>query len=217
MNSKSVLKAALGLIVIVAIGVGLGWLASRHPTTNPAPIAPVGESTPATSAQSATATTSLQPAGETPSAPVPMNPVPTPVAADQTWDDKVSDILTDDSEITNKVEEFLKLYPSLPPEGKLEVVEHLNNLVEDESFAPLGKIAADPTTPAAVSKTIMDDLMNRPNSIHLPLALAIARNPQHPNAAAAKDDLELLLDEDHGEDWDAWEKEMNAYLKENPD
>ena len=218
MNSKGLLKLVLALVVIVAIGVGLGWLASHRSTPNPAPIAPVIGNTPEATSHSTAATTAPQPAGETATEPVPMNIAPAEVAADKSWDDKIGDILGDDnSEITNKVEEFLKLYPSLPPEGKLEVVEHLNNLVDDDSYAPLAKIAADPKTPPLVSKSILDDLMNRPNSIHMPLALAIARNPQHPNAAAAKEDMEMFLEEDHGEDWDAWEKEMNQWLKDNPD
>ena len=48
------------------------------------------------------------------------------------------------------------------------------------------------------------DLMERPDSIALPALLAIARQPAHPYAATALDNLRLLLGANYGSDWRKW-------------
>ena len=64
---------------------------------------------------------------------------------------------------------------------------------------------------------LLDDVLNRPNSLKLPALLAVARNAQHPKAAEAKDFLQLFLEEDYGSDWDKWQARMEQWLKDNPD
>ena len=61
------------------------------------------------------------------------------------------------------------------------------------------------------------DVLNRPNTLKLPLLLELARDAQHPKAAEAKDLLELYLEEDYGSDWNKWQAKMEQWLKENPD
>src|ERR1043165_1888157 len=122
MNTKSTFKALAALAVIVAIGFGLGWLASHRRRAESPVVVPATESAAATA-----------------SSPIAMRPVPEDTnqpqqvavsdameeAEGKPWDEKISDILGDDTEITNKVVELLQLYPKLPPEGKLEAVGHL--------------------------------------------------------------------------------------------
>jgi hypothetical protein len=133
------------------------------------------------------------------------------------WSDKVSDILGSASDIPDKCKEMLKLYPTLPDEGKLEVAGHLNNLVADEDYAPMAKIVTDPKVPGPVAEEILFDLFNRPDSLKLPILLQIARTPNHPAAKEALDDLALILEEDHGKDWAKWEQTMQQYFKDNPE
>jgi len=71
--------------------------------------------------------------------------------------------------------------------------------------------------PENVLDVLLDDALNRPNSLKLPALLDIARNEQNPEAAQAKDFLELFLDEDYGTNWDQWQASMDQWLKENPD
>ncbi len=46
----------------------------------------------------------------------------------------------------------------------------------------------------------------------LPALLGIARTENHPFAAAARGNLELFLNRDLGEDWEAWAGEVRRYL-----
>lgn len=71
--------------------------------------------------------------------------------------------------------------------------------------------------PENVLDVLLDDVLNRPNSLKLPALLEVARSAQHPKAAEAKDFLELFLEEDYGADWDKWQAGMEQWLKENPD
>ena len=41
--------------------------------------------------------------------------------------------------------------------------------------------------------------------------------PNHPKAEEARDLLEVLVDENYGEDWAAWKTAVEKWLKENPD
>jgi hypothetical protein len=64
----------------------------------------------------------------------------------------------------------------------------------------------------------MSDLLNRPNSLKLPLLLDVARGcPDPKTAGEAKDILTLFLDEDHGADWPAWQTRLQQWLTDNPD
>jgi hypothetical protein len=64
---------------------------------------------------------------------------------------------------------------------------------------------------------LLDDVLNRPNSLKLPALLDVARNAQHPKAAEAKNFLTLFIEEDYGSDWDKWQTGIEAWLKANPD
>ena len=114
------------------------------------------------------------------------------------------------------MKQLYALFPTLPPEGKEEVVQHLSNLVEDEDYPPLSRLLADPKLPEDVLDVLMADLLNRPNTIKLPMFLELAFVPDHPKAEEAKDLLELYLDEDYGTDKVKWEEAMQKWLK-NPD
>ncbi|MCX6895730.1 MAG: hypothetical protein NTZ16_09590 [Verrucomicrobia bacterium] len=218
MQNKSGLLKIVGFVgIAVIIGVGLGWFASRPKTAAHRPVA-ADESTAPTAAnarKSAAAAKPVEEPVEISIAAMPAAPAAAPAQMD--WGDKVSDILAADTEIENKYKEMLKLYPDLPDDGKLEVAQHLNNLVPDDDYAQMGKILIDPKVPGPVAEAILFDLFNRPNSLKLPLMLQVARTPGHPAAEKAQADLALLLEEDHGTDWSKWEQTMQDYLKNNPD
>lgn len=217
-NNSGLLKIFGFVVVAILIGIGVGWFASR-PKTAPVPTTGLTDSgEPTAPTQSAATSPSAgekpKPAAEPPT-PIAIVLPDTPTAPD--WSDKIGDILTADTEIPDKCKDMLKLYPTLPDEGKVEIVGHLNNLVADDDYAPMGKILINPKTPAAAGQEVLNDLFNRPNSLKIPLMLQVARTPGHPLAAAAHEDLVLLLEEDHGTDWARWEKTTEAWLQENPD
>src|SRR5690606_11345713 len=100
---------------------------------------------------------------------------------------------------TNKVNQLFAMYPTLDKDGKEEVAQHLSNLVEDEQYGPLAEILLDPTQPADVLDLLFADVLNRANTIKLPMFLGMARTPTHPNREEALELLELFLDEEYGE------------------
>lgn len=217
-NSSGVLKSILAFVVIVGIGIGIGWLASRRkaPPTTPPPTE--AEASPAESSQPKTPITMAKQFETTNEVVIPSeDSEATAEPADLT--DKISDILGDDTEITNKVEQLLVLYPRLSPAGKLEAAEHLTNLVGDEEdeYAPLAKILTNDDVPPKVATHLLDDLINRPKSLMMPLYLKVAVDPNHPGSKEAKETLEIFLDEGYSEDPVVLSNSVAKWLVENPD
>ena len=133
------------------------------------------------------------------------------------WEDKVDEILGSDSSDPDKARQMLEMFPTLPEDGQEEVARHLSNLVPDQDFGLMRTYLTNADLPENVLDVLLDDVLNRPNSLKLPALLEVARSAQHPKAAEAKDFLELFLEEDYGADWDKWQVGMEQWLKENPD
>jgi hypothetical protein len=218
---------------MVCLGILLGWWGSRSP--EPALPNPEVASQPAPRESTQAPPTVVRSAPQ--SAPVESLPLPAPPsvplvtngvaliatnAASTTnvvtdWEERLDAILTAETEEPAKARELVQLFPRLPEEGKIEVALHLSNLLEDEDFLPFGRHLLDASQPEEVLEVLMTDVLNRPDSIKLPLLLDVARMPEHPNAEEARDLLELYLEEDYGENWDVWRAKMEEYLRENPD
>ena len=133
------------------------------------------------------------------------------------WEEKIENILTSEIPDNEKAKKMLELFPQLSSEAQEEVAHHLSNLVPDEEYAPLGNYLTNSALPEAVLEVLLEDVFNRPNSLKLPILLAVARDSQHPKASEAKDVLELFLEEDYGNDWAKWQAKMDVWLKDNPD
>jgi hypothetical protein len=213
--SKVVIGAGI-LALIVLAGALLGWLGSRATSppgqTQPPVVAAKTNPHPLTATQP-------PPGNQVPAT----NPaVPEMAEAESfasltNWEDKLDFIIGSDDEDTNKVKQLFALFPTLPEDGKEEAAIHLSNLISDEDYAPLAELLKDATLPEAVLDTLMADVLNRPNSLKMPLFLELARNPQHPNSEESRDLLELYLEEDYGTDWNKWGEKLQEWLKENPD
>jgi hypothetical protein len=219
--SKILLGGAL-VAAVIGVGILLGWWGSREKprpqatpsVATPSPLPAVGVKPPSTRPEltsgpppTAAVGTSTPPA----TAAVPAA-AGTNVIAD--WEDKLDTILGSDDEDTNKVKQLLAMFPRLPEEGQTEVAQHLSNLVPDDDYGPLGQLLENPKTSESVLDVLMSDVLNRPNSVKLPLLLQLAQNPDHPKAEEAKDLVELYLDE---EDPAKWPQKMQEWLKDNPD
>lgn len=225
MQKLSKLLVGIGIIAaIVAVGILVGWWGSSGPA--PRVTAPVEPAPVATSPVANTPPTPIANGPAVPPAPVnPTSGAPVAVVAPEAaradlitnWEDRVDDILSSDSEDTNKVQELFAMFPHLPEDGQVEVAQHLSNLVPDEDYAPLGKLLEDAKLPDGVLDVLMSDVLNRPNSEKLPTLLDVAQNPDHSKAGEAKDLLELYLDEDYGTDWAKWRQGVQQWLKDNPD
>ncbi|MFM2294686.1 MAG: hypothetical protein RLZZ350_1099 [Verrucomicrobiota bacterium] len=220
--TRSSLKYAGFAAAIIAIGLAVGWYAAG-PSVKPITSAVAEENLPGrvfanhSSTNSAASHDDATNADGTPVSSVVVHIAPEPVEP-LSWSDNVGNILGDsETSIPQKNELLFAAYTNAPPEGQAEIVSHLCNLIEPEQYDRLGKILLDAKTPAAVSEELLNDLGNRPNSKRATILLAIARNPQHPQAAAAREQLAQLLEEDYGKDWHQWELKSDAWLKDNPD
>jgi hypothetical protein len=226
-------KILIGIVVlvgVVAIGVGVGWLAGRSPHYAPQPVVPetgpnpqrtaVADSQPTapvhTQAPDAASVVPAQPVAVVQTSNV-AQPIANASNVDTNWEDKIDEIVGSDEPDTNKVKELYALFPKLPPDGQEEVAQHLSNLVEDEDYAPLAAMLKNDQLPEGVLDELLADALNRPNTLKLPALLDVASDSNNPKSSEAKDLLELYLGEDYGNDWNAWGQHMTNWLQQNPD
>ncbi len=112
-----------------------------------------------------------------------------------------------------KARALIQMLPGLPEEGLTRAAEEVANRLPDADYATmLLPTVLDPKTPGLAMSVLFADLMERPDAITLPSLVTIARNPEHPYAPSARDNLALLLEKDFGGDWSAWEKEIRLRL-----
>ena len=229
MRSK-LLIAVLVIAAIIGIGVGVGFLAGRGTPNMPSTPGDVTDNStpPQTSPTPVHVTTAPQnPAPEAnliltnQSMPV-VQPTNLAVAApttgsDTNWEEKIDDIVGSDEPDTNKVQKLFALFPKLPPDGQVEAAQHLSNLVDDEDYKPLGDLLKNDKLPEDVLDELLADVLNRPNSLKLPLLLDIASNANHVKHDESKDLLELYLGEDYGTDWNSWGQHLTNWMQQNPD
>lgn len=196
------------LVIVVGLGILIGWWASRDasaPTIQPSqpvvvkPVKPVAKTN--SEAQIlAKAAEAEKPDSE-----------PTP-----TWSDKLDTILLSDEDENKKADKILALMKEVPEEAQIELSQHLINMVQDENYAGTAQLLTNSLTASGVSSVLMNDLLNRNNSLKLPLLLEVARNDDHPLKGEAKEMLELFIQEEHGTNWNEWQTSVETWLKENP-
>jgi hypothetical protein len=203
-SSKIILAGGIINVLIVA-GVAFGLLGTRHTGPHIEPAAAVEP----VAAPSPVSATTVIASASSPDAAV----VNTP----SNWEERVDEVVGSDEDITNKVARLFELFPTLPEGGKVEVAQHLSNLVSDQDYAPLGQLLEDARSPEPVLDVLMADALNRPNALKLPLLLAVAQKTDHAKAGQAKDILELYLDGDYGADWTTWRQKVQQWLEDNPD
>ena len=81
----------------------------------------------------------------------------------------------------------------------------------------MAAIVKNPSSSQEVIDVLFTDLMNRDDTVKLPVLLDIAKIPNHPSQEEALTDLQIFLDGDFGTDWAKWEASMKAYLKKVQD
>jgi hypothetical protein len=198
-----------------AVGLLIGWMASRQgdvapivvpPSANPPMVVlPVAPQTPAPDSN-------LAMTAPTPQAPV--APAPAPQYATD-WEQKLDDILLAEDDPNSKADRILALIPTAPPDAQVELSQHLVNMVQDDHYGGAAQLLTNAVTPSAVSTVLMNDLLNRANTLKLPMLLAVAQNNDHPLKDQAREMLELLLQQDNGTNWDQWSSSIDTWLQNN--
>jgi hypothetical protein len=220
-NSIAKVGKTLALLVVlaaVAIGAGLlyAWYVGNHEVV-----------TPVVSAESVH---SLQPATTEPvlAGPVkasgnyvtqaPVQPGWTNKLEDvdsRPWEQRLDGILLGAGEVNDKADMILKLMKVAPTDAEVELAQHLINMVQDDHYDGAAELLTNATTQPAVATVLMNDLLNRRNTLKLPMLLAIARNDDHPLKDQAKDMLELFLQADYATNWDQWASAVDTWLQQN--
>ena len=102
--------------------------------------------------------------------------------------------------------------PTFPPEGQLETARQIIELQTDEDYKVVEGLYFSPVAPKPVKILIFEDLLNRPNSLKLPLLVRTVGQAEHPLRAEALDNLQLFVGRDMGDDPLQWQSAVDATL-----
>jgi len=218
MHSFSKVLSFVGVVfAVLLLGVAVGWLATRRTVSDRQVTAsPSPGPRPAWTNAGFFAANPRQRASQSSSNKI-ASPAPAVTNLITDWENKLDDILGSDGDEPSKAKQMLALFRRLPTEGQVEAAQHVSNLLPDEEYAPLGKLLTDSKLPEDVLDVLVVDVLNRPNSLKLPLLLEIARDPSHPKAVESKELLEVYLEQDYGNDWNKWQAKLDQWIKDNPD
>ncbi len=202
--------------VLAGLVVGF-WVSRSIRVDTPAPL-PAQEYSPPSSAVEAPTTPLVS---ETP-VPRPnprwqrLHPVQRPGTLLTNWDEEVESILSSDDDDDVKAKEMLELFPRLPTDGQVEVVDQVSGMLPDKDYGLLAEYTTNSTLPDPVLEALLAGLISRPDAIRLPLLLSIAEDEQHPKNEEAQSALEALLGEESGTNWEQWNATVEQRLRGQP-
>jgi len=130
----------------------------------------------------------------------------------QPWEAAINRILESDEENQQVAARLLALAPTLPPEGQVEAVQHMVNLTDDESYQNAAAMLLNPATSEDVAEVIYSDVLNRPNSVKLPVMVSVLRTPGHRLRDETLSTLQIFLGEDLGDNAEAWSFAVQNFL-----
>jgi hypothetical protein len=111
---------------------------------------------------------------------------------------------------------LLDLLPTLPVQARATATEEAITRISNADYSQVIPTLTNPQTHSLTHAVLLTDLMARPDSIRLPVLLQIARTPQHPLAEPARDNLDGLMGQNYGTDWNRWDTAIRAALAKNP-
>jgi hypothetical protein len=116
-----------------------------------------------------------------------------------------------------KASRLLALIPSLPESELADTAQHLVNILADEDFSMATSLLTNVHTPTNVLDILVSDLLNRPNSVKLPMLFEVMQHSNHPKETEAREILLHFLETDLGADWDRWKTALRSWLDSHPD
>jgi hypothetical protein len=220
MTALAKVLRVFGVLVLAGgVGVLIGWMKSRDGDIQPIAVPPSSNQPMIAIAPVATESVTPPPAANaSPHRTGRDKPVllPPPVEESRDWEKQLDDVLLSDTDANGKADRILALIPTAPTNAQVELSQHLVNMVQDDHYDGAAQLLTNPVTPAAVSTVLMNDLLNRNNTLKLPMLLSVARDDDHPLKDQAREMLELLIQEDDGTNWDQWDTSINTWLQNNP-
>lgn len=133
------------------------------------------------------------------------------------WYEKIEALVNSGAEDRQVAHQLVAWMPKMPDSNQVDAAEYVVDLLPDDAYGSVIPMVTNSLTNPEVLDVFMTDLLNRPIATVLPLFLDVARNPQHPRHDQARDYLELFVDQDYGNDWEAWDRAVRKYVRENPD
>lgn len=133
------------------------------------------------------------------------------------WEEKIESVLQQPSATdAEKAKLLFSLLHKLPAEATERAATEAIRLVTNADYNAVAlPIIKDPRTTGDIDAILFADLMDRPETIHLPALLAIASAQDHPFAEPARQNLEYALGHDYKEDWSAWTAGIDEHLKKS--
>lgn len=129
------------------------------------------------------------------------------------WPEKIDELLLSADPEPKKAEQLLAMLPNLPLDGQEQAAQHMVNLLTDQQFPGTARYLNDTNTPETVITILMNDLLNRPDPVKLPMLLELAQVPGHPLAEESKTILGIYVEKDFGDNWNEWRQGIEEYLK----
>ncbi len=129
------------------------------------------------------------------------------------WETQLDEILAKDLAESAKVRELFVLLAKSPPDAADRIIDELLRLVPDRDYqAEIVPRLINPQTNGRVLSLLFADLMDRPESVHLPVLLAIARLSDHPFSDPARENLQHAVGHDYEGDWVSWDAAVRRRL-----
>lgn len=209
------MKRIVPLLLLAAFALALWFWGKtpRTPSREPQPMPETRASQPPESAQPPLSAPPAIPAPEPAGDFAPH--FPPPDAGPLAWERQIAAI-ADRSDVPDllKARLLFQMLPGLPEEALAQAAESASDLLADRDYAAVALPAVlDPRTHGRAMSVLFADLMERPDALALPALLAIARQPAHPFAPAALDNLQLLLGADLGSEWAKWDAEIRRRIQ----
>jgi hypothetical protein len=204
MSSRSV-----AILTAVLVG-GAIWLLISDGQTHIAPSSKSVEVGPNRTQPRVRTASPRRSATETPSLSAPAQFSDDPRELDETLQLFPGNTATD---IANTAQALIDLLPKLTKSGQTECAEHISNLLSDEEYPRVLQIWGNPDSDPDVLKVFATDLMNRPARVMMPAMLDAIKMLNHPYRDEAKRTMQILLDQDYGDNIPQWESAMNAFLE----
>jgi len=133
----------------------------------------------------------------------------------EAWSQAIDAILHEDGDVSEKAKRMSQLYSHLPADLQTECAQHLVNFSTDASPEPLLEPLLSEKGDATAQGVLLLGLLQRADSVRLPVLLKIASNPNHPRTSEALQYLQFLLETDHGLDWDRWQEAVQRRIAES--
>jgi hypothetical protein len=130
------------------------------------------------------------------------------------WEARIRSVLSREKATdAEKARGLFALLPTMPAEGAETCAEEAVKRLPDAEYRHAQAAVTNPGTYGLALGVLFADLMERPDNLRLPTLVTIARNSSHPYAGPARDNLELLLGQNFGNDWSRWEAAVRERLR----